>query len=120
MAFARALATRIVEHYWAAIQAGYDEAWPPPARFTEVDIGRLSREAQWLAKAIGRIAAGVDPITAGHFVGTTYAAALPPDVRARLGVYYTPPALATRRRSGQVVRPSYRRRTHRDGRPGSS
>lgn len=96
VAFARALATLIVEHYWAAIQAGYEETWPPPARFTEVDAGLLSREAQWLAKAIGRVAAGVDPITAGHFVGTMYAAALPPDVRARFGVYYTPPALATR------------------------
>jgi adenine-specific DNA-methyltransferase len=35
-------------------------------------------------------------VTAGYFVGTTYAAALPKELRAELGVYYTPPALAAR------------------------
>ncbi|MEX2223702.1 MAG: Eco57I restriction-modification methylase domain-containing protein [Candidatus Rokuibacteriota bacterium] len=35
-------------------------------------------------------------MSAGYFVGTTYAIALPPEIRARLGIYYTPPALSSR------------------------
>jgi len=56
----------------------------------------LTEQAKWLAAVIGRAAAEVDPVTAGYFIGTTYAAALPADVRARYGVYYTPPGLVGR------------------------
>jgi adenine-specific DNA-methyltransferase len=95
-AFAATFAAAIVERYWKEIQAGYDRPWSLPAFPTESDCRTLSEEAKWLAGAIGRAAASVDPVTAGYFIGTTYAAALPTDVRARFGVYYTPPALAGR------------------------
>jgi len=96
MVFAVAFATKVVERYWAEIQAGDEKTWSLPTAFTEPDLRSLTSEAKWLAGAIGRAAARVDPVTAGYFVGTTYAAVLPPEVRARFGVYYTPPALAAR------------------------
>ncbi len=94
--FAAAFAAAVVGRYWKAIQAGCDKPWPLPTFPAEPDPRRLTEEAKWLAGAIGRAAAEVDPVTAGYFIGTTYAAALPADVRARFGVYYTPPALAGR------------------------
>ena len=94
--FAVAFATKVVERYWEEIQVGYGNTWPLPTAFTEPDFRILTNDAKWLAGAIGRAAARVDPVTAGYFVGTTYAATLPPEIRARFGVYYTPPALAVR------------------------
>ncbi len=95
-AFAAAFVAAAVGQYWKVIQLGYDKPWPLPAPFAESDTCALTEEAKWLARAIGRAAAGVDPVTAGYFIGTTYAAALPAEVRARFGVYYTPPGLAGR------------------------
>jgi len=95
-AFAAAFAAAVVGRYWKAIQIGYNKPWSLPTFSAEPDPRRLTEEAKWLADAIGRAAAEVDPVTAGYFIGTTYAAALPADVRARFGVYYTPPALAGR------------------------
>jgi adenine-specific DNA-methyltransferase len=95
-AFAAALATRMVLRYWEAIQAGYEKVWPLRSPPVELVHPILGGETIWLAETIGRAAANVDPLSAAFFIGTTYAAALPPDVRARFGVYYTPPALATR------------------------
>lgn len=94
--FAAAFATRATACYWDGIQVDYGRNWAPPAPFIEPDRRILTSDATWLADAIGRAAMRVDPVTAGYFIGTTYAAALPPEVRARLGVYYTPPAVATR------------------------
>lgn len=94
--FAVAFATRGVQRYWDQIQVGYGKTWPLQMSPAEPDLRILTNEASQLADAIGRAAARVDPVTAGYFVGTTYAAALPPEIRARFGVYYTPPALAAR------------------------
>lgn len=95
-AFAAALATVTVEVYWRAIQDHGRRAWPARSPWIEVDRGALSAQATWLATTLGRAAASVDVVTAGYFIGTTYAAALPSETRARRGVYYTPPALVTR------------------------
>lgn len=96
MAFAAAFAATAVGQYWKAIQLSYDKPWTVPTPLVEWDSSVLTDEAKWLARAIGRAAGEVDSVTAGYFIGTTYAAALPADVRARFGVYYTPPALAAR------------------------
>jgi adenine-specific DNA-methyltransferase len=84
-----------VEEYWREIQA-HDSAWPLPAPLGDFTIAPLDEGTQWVARTLGRAAAQVDPVTAGYFVGTTYAAAIPKELRAQLGVYYTPPALAAR------------------------
>lgn len=93
--FAVSFAVTAVEHYWGEVQ-GNQDAWPPPTHFTELGPLSLDEGSRWLAKSLGHAAARVDPVTAGYFIGTTYASALPKELRARLGVYYTPPALAAR------------------------
>lgn len=94
--FAVAFAARIVERYWRDIQAEHERDWPLPAAFVDPEFEILTKEVTWLADALGRAAAHVDPVAAAYFIGTAYAAALPPNVRASFGVYYTPPALAAR------------------------
>ncbi len=96
MAFASAFATVMTEQYWKAIQVGAPVEWRLPKPFVESDRGGLDERSVWLARAIGRAAAEADPVTAGYFIGTTYAAVLPPETRASFGVYYTPPAVAAR------------------------
>ena len=95
--FAGAFAARVIARYWKAIQVGCETRWPLPSTLgAGVEHVDLDDETDWLAGTIGQAAADVDPVTAGYFIGTTYAAALPADVRSRFGVYYTPPALAGR------------------------
>lgn len=94
--FAVSFATAAVESYWGEIQRGHSKSWPLRRAFEEVGPVSLDDGSRWIARNLGRAAAQVDPVTAGYFVGTTYAAALPKELRALLGVYYTPPALAAR------------------------
>lgn len=62
-----------------------------------IDVGgSLPDDIRAAAKIIGTAAAHTHPVTSGYFLGTTYAAVLPDEIRAGLGVYYTPPALAER------------------------
>jgi adenine-specific DNA-methyltransferase len=52
--------------------------------------------ASRVARLMGTAASALDPVDAGYFIGTTYAGLLPLQIRRRLGIYYTPPALVTR------------------------
>jgi len=45
---------------------------------------------------LGRAVTRMDPVEAGYRIGCTYTAAIPRDLRARWGAYYTPPALTKR------------------------
>jgi adenine-specific DNA-methyltransferase len=49
-----------------------------------------------LAKTLGKSAASLDSITASYWLSVTYTGMLPDEMRSRLGVYYTPPALSAR------------------------
>jgi adenine-specific DNA-methyltransferase len=94
--FATSFVVAALHEYWRAIQGDSTERWPALEPLS--DLGRLSLDdgSRWIAVTLGRTASEVDPVTAGYFVGTTYAAALPEELRAQLGVYYTPPALVSR------------------------
>jgi len=94
--FAVNFAIATIENYWREIQRDHPEVWPLPEQFTDLDAPSLDEGSRWMARTLGHAAAQVDPVTAGYFVGTTYAAAIPRELRAQLGVYYTPPALAAR------------------------
>lgn len=94
--FAVDFAVAAVEHYWHEIQRAAPDVWSPPDRFAGFDVRPLDDTSRWMAETLGRAAAQVDPVTAGYFIGTTYAAAIPSELRSRLGVYYTPPAVAAR------------------------
>lgn len=56
----------------------------------------LSDEAAGIAAALGDAAALMHVEEAAYFIGSTYAAMLPPEVRSEHGVYYTPPAVVRR------------------------
>lgn len=91
---AQAFSSRVVEWYW---QKGRRAGDPPlRAAFARAERAALDRELLGTAETMGAAAARLDPVTAGYFISTTYAAMLPPGLRARLGAYYTPPALAAR------------------------
>lgn len=94
--FATAFTSRVVVFYWREIQADYEPVWPLPSALVDLDSDSLATEFEWLAERLGRAAARLDPVSAGYFISTIYATALPSEVRARLGVYYTPPALTSR------------------------
>lgn len=61
-----------------------------------VSVNALDDDLRSLADEAGKLAAKLDSTVAGYFIGTLYTAALPDDVRAAQGVYYTPPALVER------------------------
>lgn len=94
--FAVDFATAAVECYWNETQRGASHIWPVHDRFDGFDVRPLEHGSRSLAMSLGRVAARADPVTAGYFIGTTYAAAIPSELRSRLGVYYTPPAVAAR------------------------
>jgi adenine-specific DNA-methyltransferase len=49
-----------------------------------------------LATTMGRTAASLEPVEAAHAISMAYTAMLPDELRARYGIYYTPPALTRR------------------------
>ena len=61
-----------------------------------VEIAPISTEASGLAQRIGAAAAQLDPLEAGYLVGVLYTTLMPRNARAKLGAYYTPPALCER------------------------
>lgn len=96
LAVAYSFSTVAVTSYWYETQKQYKDSWAPPKRFGPVRLASLERSAKRLAMQMGRWAALLDPISAGYLLGVNYGTMLPPDLRARLGVYYTPPPLSRR------------------------
>jgi len=66
---------------------------PRPAHLL---TGALDRTAAQLAATLGEEIASLDPVSAAFWLSATYTAMLPDDMRSRLGIYYTPPALSQR------------------------
>lgn len=89
-------AVSAVRAYWHQLQIDYPKHWRLAPCSIESHRSSLDEDSRGAAEDLGYAAAKVDPVTAGYFIGTTYAAALPRELRAQLGVYYTPPALASR------------------------
>jgi len=96
LAVAHSFCTAAVTSYWYEMQKRFQDTWAPPTRFGPVRMTGLEPSAKRLAAQMGCRAALLDPITAGYLLGATYGTMLPPDLRARLGVYYTPPPLSRR------------------------
>jgi adenine-specific DNA-methyltransferase len=94
--FSVTFAMATIEAYWSEIQRGHLEVRPLRRPFEELVLPKLDDSSKWIAGTLGRTAALVDPVTAGYFIGTTYAAAIPKELRSQLGIYYTPPAIAAR------------------------
>ena len=63
---------------------------------SDVGLASVPEEIEEQAERIGIAAAGLDVLDAGYAIGVLYTALMPDRFRARLGAYYTPPALCER------------------------
>ena len=63
---------------------------------TSVESGDLEVVPASLATALGHAAANLDPVAAAYWLSSTYTSMLSDEIRSRLGIYYTPPALSER------------------------
>lgn len=97
LSLARAFCHRVVVAWWQGLTAAEARLLPLRAPLQAFALHELLPEsAMSLAASIGRAAAGLDAESAAYQIGLTYTGMLPPDYRAKHGIYYTPPALATR------------------------
>jgi adenine-specific DNA-methyltransferase len=89
---ARAFCAAAVQRYWQRLSGGKAGRLRDPVGTSRA----LRRDTVAAAVALGDAAAASKAEDAAYLIGSTYAAMLPRDVRAKSGVYYTPPPLVTR------------------------
>lgn len=94
--FARGMVFRALTAYWSELQSKADFDTPLRELPNSADFASLPESANELASAIGTCAAGMDVMDAGYAIGLLYTGSLPERLRAKLGAYYTPPALCER------------------------
>ena len=94
--FARAIVVGVVSAYWKELQAVSERRWPLRRLPSDVGLASVPEEIEEQAERIGIAAAGLDVLDAGYAIGVLYTALMPDRFRARLGAYYTPPALCER------------------------
>ena len=93
---ARAIVVGMVSAYWKELQAVSERRWPLRRLPSDVGLASVPEEIEEQAEKIGIAAAGLDVLDAGYTIGVLYTALMPDRFRARLGAYYTPPALCER------------------------
>jgi adenine-specific DNA-methyltransferase len=94
LAFARSMAQEAVTAWWSAMHASARErrpVVPPPAQTV---FAPLSADAAARARGLGVDAAASE--NASYLIGSFYTGLMPKPAQARLGAYYTPPALCER------------------------
>ena len=94
--FARAVVFGVVSAYWKELQAVSGRDWSLCELPTDIGVSSVPAEADDQAESIGRAAAGLDVLDASYMIGVLYTGMMPARFRARLGAYYTPPALCER------------------------
>lgn len=90
--FARSFCARALERYWELTHRRTGHALRRPPEGTRP----LRASAHEAAVALAEVASAMPADHAAYLIGSAYSAALPEDVRARQGVFYTPPALVDR------------------------
>lgn len=91
LAFARAVCTSVVAHYWKLVTHG--DGRKTPLRLPPVPSIEISGEVY---AAYASACARLDIFEAFYQIGELYTALLPADYRTRHGIYYTPPAIVRR------------------------
>lgn len=92
VAHARAFCAAAVQRYWQRLSGGACDRLRDPIGSSR----SLRRDAAEAAVVLGDTAAASKVDDAAYLIGSTYATMLPREVRAKGGVYYTPPPLVTR------------------------
>ncbi len=90
VAFAQALSARALAEYRRRVCPR-----APMLKLPKSDV-ELRGEAAAEALRLGRLYAAMDEPMAAYLLGTLYTLALPDDLRARNGMFFTPPALVER------------------------
>lgn len=94
--FARHATQAILAAYWEANQRMYSAFLPFRSFDEEAASEQMDDIQQMLLRGLGRLAAQQEPLLAGYCIGEVYTRLLPDEIRAKFGVYYTPPALTRR------------------------
>lgn len=94
--FARAVTHGCLHTYWNELGSTPHCRWPLRTLPDGVEITPIPKEANALAQRIGVAVAHLDSLEAGYLVGVLYTTMMPRKARAKLGAYYTPPALCER------------------------
>ena len=82
--------------FWSEVGSTPHCHWPLRPLPDGVEIAPIRKEASALAQRIGAAVAHLDPLEASYLVGVLYTTMMPRKARAKLGAYYTPPALCER------------------------
>ena len=94
--FARAVVHGCLRAYWNEVGSTPNCRWPLRTLPDGIEITPIPKDASTLAQHIGAAVAHLDPLEAGYLVGVLYTTMMPQKARAKLGAYYTPPALCER------------------------
>lgn len=93
---ARAFIAKAVASYATTATGGTNEGISVLAPPSDLASDPLDDPATNLAATMGEAAADLDALEAAHAISVTYTSMLPNELRARYGIYYTPPALTRR------------------------
>ena len=96
LGFARGMVSAAVEAYWTELYGGTVHNRPVCEMPSDLVIGSLQASARSVAVTIGTSAASLDVMDASYTIGLLYTGVMPEKLRAKLGAYYTPPALCER------------------------
>ncbi len=92
---ARSFTAAVIDAFWQCICTPTGVHWPIK-QLREIKVKKLPARATDAAVTLGALIAEFPIRDAGYLIGTIYTAMMPPDLRAELGAFYTPPPLAER------------------------
>ena len=96
LGFARGMVFVAISAYWRELAGGVAREWPLCELPSDLDTASLPEADKDLAVTIGTSAARLDVSDASYTIGLLYTGMMPEGLRAKLGAYYTPPALCER------------------------
>ena len=94
--FARSVTFGVVSAYWNELRAVSGRDWSLRELPDDIGVSSLPAEAEEQAESIARAATRLDVLDASYLTGVLYTGMMPARFRARMGAYYTPPALCER------------------------
>ena len=96
LGFARGMVSAALAAFWNELYDGSVSNWPLREVPSDLAIGPLPAAARSAAVTMGTKAARLDVMDASYAIGLLYTGVMPEKLRAKLGAYYTPPALCER------------------------